>query len=83
MFKENPMQSIRSRNWFNVDWLLYNIRLLKKINDRTNFSFQFFGLDASRKALGFRVNRVSQIDSNDQRDLMMGILIILVLNLNY
>lgn len=72
MFKENPLQSIRSRNWFNVDWLLYNIRLLKKINDRTNFSFQFFGLDASRKALGFRVNRVSQIDSNDQRDLIVG-----------
>ena len=72
MFNENPLQSIRSRNWFNVDWLLYNIRLLKKINDRTNFSFQFFGLDASRKALGFRVNRVSQIDSNDQRDLIVG-----------
>ena len=72
MFKENPLQSIRSRNWFNVDWLLYNIKVFKKINDKTNFSFQFFGLDASRKALGFRVNRVSQIDSNDQRDLIVG-----------
>ena len=72
MFKQNPLQSIRSRNWFNVDWLLYNIKVFKKINDKTNFSFQFFGLDASRKALGFRVNRVSQIDSNDQRDLIVG-----------
>ena len=83
MFKENPLQSIRSRNWFNVDWLLYNIKLLKKINDRTNFSFQFFGLDASRKALGFRVNRVSQIDSNDQRDLIVGNFNNFGLNQNY
>lgn len=72
MFNENPFQSIRARNWFAVDWLLYNVKFEKRFNKNTNFLFQFFGLDATRKALGFRVNRVSQIDSNENRDLIVG-----------
>lgn len=72
MFNEDPFQSIRSRNWFAIDWLLYNVKFEKSFNKKTNFLFQFFGLDATRKALGFRVNRVSQIDSNDERDLIDG-----------
>lgn len=72
MFFEDPLQSIRSRNWFDVNWLVYNLKFKKSFNSNTNFMFQVFGLDASRKALGFRVNRVSQIDSNEERDLIIG-----------
>ena len=25
MFNADPMQSNRSRNWFEIDWLLYNV----------------------------------------------------------
>ncbi|WP_405296741.1 TonB-dependent receptor domain-containing protein [Algibacter sp. Ld11] len=72
MFNEDPYQSNRARNWFQVDWILYNLKLDHKFSDKTNFTFNFFGLNASRDALGFRTNRVSQVDSNQERDLIKG-----------
>ena len=72
MFKSDPFQSNRERNWFGLNWLLYNIKLKHNFNLNTNLSFSFFGLDASRNALGFRTNRVDQIDSNKERDLIKG-----------
>ncbi len=53
-FAEDPMFSNRERNWFEVDWKLYAIRLDHKFSNRTDFSLNFFGLDAERNALGFR-----------------------------
>ena len=47
MFDENPYQSNRSRNWFGVDWLLYNILYNYNFSNLSNFSFSFFGLNAS------------------------------------
>ncbi len=72
MFKSDPFQSNRSRNWFEVNWFLYNIKFKKEFSDRTNFTFSFFGLEASRNSLGFRSNRVSQVDSGLERDLIKG-----------
>jgi Fe(3+) dicitrate transport protein len=72
MFNENPYQSNRNRNWFQVKWFLYNLKWEHKFSDKTNFSFNFFGLDASRDALGFRTNRVNQADPNSERDLIKG-----------
>ena len=72
MFNQNPFQSNRSRNWFEVDWLLYNLKLAHKFNVDTNFTFNFFGLNATRNALGFRTNRVSQVDPGNERDLIIG-----------
>ena len=72
MFNEDPLQSNRARNWFQVKWFLYNLKWEHAFSDKTNFSFNFFGLDASRDALGFRTNRVSQADSGDERDLIKG-----------
>ena len=72
MFKEDPYQSNRSRNWFEVDWLLYNIKFKKEFSEKTNFTFSFFGLEAKRNSLGFRTNRVSQVDSGQERDLIKG-----------
>lgn len=72
MFNQNPLQSKRERNWFEVNWLLYNIKLAHKFTDQTNFTFNFFGLSAARNALGFRTNRVSQIDPGNERDLIKG-----------
>jgi Fe(3+) dicitrate transport protein len=72
MFAENPYQSNRKRNWFQVNWLLYNLKWVHSISEKTNFSFNIFGLDASRDALGFRTNRVNQIDLDSERDLIKG-----------
>tara|TARA_Y100000385_G_scaffold38578_1_gene35935 strand:+ start:9064 stop:11490 length:2427 start_codon:yes stop_codon:yes gene_type:complete len=72
MFATDPYQSVRSRNWFKVNWLLYNAKLTHRFSDQTLFSFNFFGLNASRDAIGFRTNRVDQIDSFEERDLIKG-----------
>jgi Fe(3+) dicitrate transport protein len=71
-FNEDPLQSNRARNWFRVNWLLYNFKLSHEISEDTNFTFNAFGLNASRDALGFRTNRVDQIDPNGERDLIKG-----------
>lgn len=72
MFEQDPYQSNRSRNWFNVNWLLYNLKYQYEFSSDKTFSINFFGLNAERNAVGFRVNRVDQIDSGDQRDLIVG-----------
>ena len=71
-FNNNPLQSNRARNWFQVDWLLYNLKLAHQFSESTNFTFNFFGLNASRYALGYRVNRVDQEDPGNERDLIKG-----------
>lgn len=72
MFETDPFQSNRSRNWFNVDWFLYNLKYEHEITSSNIFTVSLFGLHAVRNALGFRVNRVDQIDSFGPRDLIHG-----------
>ncbi|TYB77248.1 TonB-dependent receptor [Bizionia myxarmorum] len=72
MFYQDPYQSNRERNWFQIDWLLYNVKFEHQFSETSDFSFSFFGLQASRSALGFRTNRVDQIDSMNERDLIKG-----------
>ena len=73
MFKQDMFQSNRERNWFDVNWNLFALRLKHKFTDKANFSLQLFGLDASRSALGYRSNRVSNSDTpGTVRDLILG-----------
>jgi Fe(3+) dicitrate transport protein len=73
MFNENPRQSNRTRNWFGVNWNLFALRLKHQFSNTADFSLQLFGLDAARKAVGFRSNRVSQTDVlGTERDLIIG-----------
>ncbi|SRX55538.1 TonB-dependent receptor [Aequorivita sp. CIP111184] len=72
-FEEDPTFSNRTRNWFKVDWKLYSLRLDHKFSNKTDFSLNFFALDAYRKSVGFRENRVSQQDDIDSpRELISG-----------
>tara|TARA_B110000259_G_scaffold75475_1_gene88726 strand:- start:7026 stop:9467 length:2442 start_codon:yes stop_codon:yes gene_type:complete len=70
MFNQNPLQSNRERNWFKVGWLLYNFQVFYTPSKNNSLSLNLFGLKANRYALGFRTNRVSQIDSFEERDLI-------------
>ena len=72
MFANDPFQSNRERNWFEIKWFLYNLKYLLEISEDSSFSFSFFGLDAKRNSLGFRTNRVDQIDFGEERDLIKG-----------
>ncbi|MEL6649452.1 MAG: TonB-dependent receptor [Bacteroidota bacterium] len=72
-FYRDPWQSNRTRNWFEVDWHLLTLRLEHTFSARTQWTTQLTGLDASRNALGFRTNRVSQTDDlSAPRDLIKG-----------
>ncbi|MDA9773503.1 TonB-dependent receptor [Saprospiraceae bacterium] len=55
-FAETPRLSTRSRNWFQVDWKLYNIKLESQLSASSTFSLSLFGLDAARNSLGYRGN---------------------------
>jgi Fe(3+) dicitrate transport protein len=73
MFNKNPNQSNRTRNWFAVNWNLFALRFKHQFDKNADFSLQLFGLDASRKAVGFRTNRVMLPDFlGTERDLIIG-----------
>ncbi|WP_349680591.1 TonB-dependent receptor domain-containing protein [Flavobacterium sp. UBA7680] len=72
MFNEDPTQSNRTRNWFAVNWNLFALRLKHHFDNDADFSLQLFGLDASRKTVGFRPNRVELPDNGGVRDLILG-----------
>jgi len=68
-FAADPRQSIRSRNWFKVDWNLGAVVLNYKINDNLKFNSRFFGLLADRDATGDLVDLISRPDLGGDRDL--------------
>ena len=71
-FIEDPTFSNRGRNWFDVDWKVYSLRLDHAFSEKTDFSLNVFGLDAQRSAVGFRTNRVSQPDDLEEpRELLV------------
>ena len=72
MFKDDPYQSNRSRNWFGIDWFVYNFKYQQKLSLDSTLSVSLFGLNATRNSIGFRTNRVDQIDPLLERDLING-----------
>ena len=73
MFKENPRQTNRERNWFKVNWNLFAVHLDHKFSSSSEFNLRMFGLSAYRYSLGFRPNRVATADDNSERDLIKGV----------
>ena len=72
MFRENPRQSNRERNWFQVGWTMPALHLDHKFNALHEVNLRVFGLSAYRNSLGFRPNRVASVDDNSERDLIKG-----------
>ncbi len=68
-FQEDPQQSIRDRNWFQVDWNLAAINYNYKINDRTTLNSRTFSLVAGRDALGF-LGSINRVDPLGERNLL-------------
>lgn len=72
MFEDDPRQSNRARNWFSVNWNLIDLEWDYRISPRTRWQTRAYTLIASRKAIGFRNNRVSVVDEGGKRDLLTG-----------
>lgn len=72
MFAQDPRQTNRERNWFDVAWNMLALHLDHSFNATSDFNLRVFGLSAHRYSLGFRPNRVATIDDNSARDLIKG-----------
>ena len=69
MFEDDPSQSIRERNWFNVDWNLPSFTVDYSFSKDLKLSSKFFGLVATRNASGFLGN-ITRADPLTNRDLL-------------
>ncbi len=70
-FSENPQQSFRERNWFNVDWNIAALILHYKIDKNSWINSKSFAVLASRNSVGFLENS-TRIDDNGNRLLISG-----------
>jgi Fe(3+) dicitrate transport protein len=70
-FITKPDSSLRSRNWFKVDWNLGALNFDYEINSNTKLNSRFFGLIASRNSLGY-LDRIDRIDPMEERNLISG-----------
>lgn len=67
-FAADPRQSVRARNWFQVNWNLGALIWDYRINDHLQFNSRFFGLDANRNAIG-NLNYINRADDGADRSL--------------
>ncbi|MEZ5039951.1 MAG: TonB-dependent receptor [Saprospiraceae bacterium] len=70
-FKQNPQQSKRERNWFDVNWNLAAFTLDYRLSDRTRLNVRNFLLLARRSALG-DLGPTNRPDPLRERDLIIG-----------
>ena len=68
-FEENPRQSNRERNWFQVNWNLMALTMDYQISSTTKINSRFFGLVAGRDAVG-NLSRIDRPDFGQERDLL-------------
>lgn len=68
-FERNPQQSLRARNWFEVQWNLFSVQMDIRFSDNLKLKSQTFGLIAERAALG-NLERITVIDLGKNRQLL-------------
>lgn len=71
-FQNNPRQSFRERNWFNIDWNLAAFNMTYRLSERTQLNMRNFGLLAHRKAVG-NLERINVVDFGKERTVIEGI----------
>lgn len=69
LFEKDPQQSIRSRNWFRVNWNLASLSLDWKISPSTRLNWMNFGLAAERVTVGY-LGQINRADPMGDRDLL-------------
>ncbi len=62
LFELNPRQSIRSRNWFQVNWNLLSTSIDYAFSPETRFNLRVFGNLSGRDALG-NLARITRFDT--------------------
>jgi len=70
-FREDPRQSLRSRNWFKVNWHLPSWQVQYRPDSSNLFEMRLFGLIADRSSVG-NLERINRIDLGGNRNLIEG-----------
>ena len=70
-FDINPDTSLRTRNWFKVDWNLAAIDFNYELSSSTKINSRTFGLLASRESLGY-LDQINRADPMQERNLISG-----------
>jgi len=68
-FNQDPRQSNRERNWFQVDWNLFALNADYRINDKLKLNNKTFALIGGRDALG-NLDNINTIDFGGERDFL-------------
>ncbi|MFT5883728.1 MAG: Fe(3+) dicitrate transport protein [Arcticibacterium sp.] len=71
LFKQKPRQSLRDRNWFDVNWNLSSLTFDWRLSDKTRLNSRTFVLDAGRSSLG-NLERINVADVGGNRTLIQG-----------
>lgn len=71
MIADDPRQSVRARNWFQVDWNLAAVTLNYHFSEKTRLDVRNFGLLARRQSLG-NLERINVADFGQNRTLIDG-----------
>ena len=71
LFQDDARQSVRSRNWFQVDWNLAALSLNYAFSERTRLNIRNFGLIAGRQSVG-NLERINVADLGGNRTLISG-----------
>lgn len=72
LFEQNARQSVRSRNWFKVDWNLASFSIDYAFSPETKLNSRNFGIIARRLSLG-NLERINVADFGQNRDLIDGL----------
>ena len=71
LFQDDARQSVRHRNWFQVDWNLAALSLNYTFSERTRLNIRNFGLIAQRQSVG-NLERINVADLGGNRTLISG-----------
>ncbi|MES2589727.1 MAG: TonB-dependent receptor [Bacteroidota bacterium] len=71
MFEANPLQSVRERNWFKVNWNILAMHYDYQISAKSTFNVRAFGMHSDRYSLGF-LGKINQTDIGGNRELISG-----------
>lgn len=52
-YNDNPIQSLRERNWFGTPWNLFSVNLDTKFSANWDFNAKLFGVIGERNSVGF------------------------------
>lgn len=69
LFRKDPGQSIRERNWFRVDWNMAALKVDYQISNQLKLNIRNFGLIGSRFSLGY-LGRIDRADPGEERTLL-------------